>query len=155
VSRLAAAAVLAAAALLLAACGGAERDAAEAPTDPAATPAPPAVSPDGPLTVPLEDAGGLGITGEVTLASAGADRTDVGVDLQGPEGAAFSASIRDGSCDDLGEVAHDLGVVENGSSSLAADAPLQGLLSQDRAFVLAAAEAEGVVACADLPHRAG
>lgn len=156
------------AALALAGCGGGEeRDAVgvptdpaaaatdpATPTDPAATPAPPAASPDGPVTVPLEDTAGLGLRGEVTLASAGADRTDVGVELAGAEGAAFSASIRDGSCASPGALVHDLGAVEDGSSVLAADAPLQGLLSQQRAFALTAA-GDDLVACADLPQRAG
>lgn len=141
---------------LAAGCGGAdERDAGSAPTDPAATPAPAAPSPDGPVTVLLEDTGGLGLAGEATLTSAAAGRTDVAVALEGAGGAAFSASVRDGSCDAPGAVAHDLGVVEEGSSTLVAEAPLQELLAQDRALVLAAAEAEGVVACADLPRRAG
>jgi hypothetical protein len=146
---------VACAALLATGCGGDDRDAGRTPTDPAATPSPPAVSPDGPVTLALEDVGGLGVSGEVTLASAGAGRTDVGVDLNGPEGAAFSAAIREGSCDGPGDVVHDLGVVERGSSSLSAAAPLQGLLSQERTFVLTAAEGDGVVACADLPLRAG
>jgi hypothetical protein len=141
-------ALLAAAALALAGCG------AQEPVDPAATPAAPHISPDGPVTLPLEDTAGLGLRGEVTLASAGAARTDVGVDLDAPGGVAFSASIREGSCDDPGEVVHDLGVVETGSASLAADAPLGGVLSRDRALVLTADE-DGVVACADLPQRAG
>jgi hypothetical protein len=147
--------LLAAGALLPAGCGGEERDAVAPPTDPAATPSPPAVSPDGPVTEPLQDVGGLGVSGEVTLASAGADRTDVAVGLDGAGGAAFSASIREGSCDDSGEVVHDLGVVEEGTSNLVAGAPLQGLLSRERTFVLTAAEDDGVVACADLPVRAG
>jgi hypothetical protein len=143
-------------ALAAAGCGATdERDAAEAPTDPAATPAAPQASPDGPVTVRLEDSAGLGLSGEVTLASAGAGRTDVAVDLAGASGAAFSASIRDGSCDAPGAVVHDLGVVEDGASSVSAEAELDELLAQDRALVLTAAEAEGVVACAELPRRAG
>lgn len=150
-----AAGVAAATALLLAGCGGGERDAGSAPTDAAESPVAPQVSPDGPVTVPLEDVGGLGVAGAVTLATAGAGRTEVGVDLEGAAGGAFSAAIRGGSCDEPGEVAHDLGVVEEGGASLSAEEPLQGLLSQGGAFVLTAAEGDGVVACADLPRRAG
>ena len=143
-------------AAVLAGCGGGDREAGTEPQDPSAQqPAPPHVSPDGPITVALEDTAGLGLAGEVTLASAGAGRTDVAVALDGAGGAAFSASIRDGSCEEPGDVVHDLGVVEEGSSSLAADAPLQGLLSQDRVVALTAAEGDGLVACAALPRRAG
>ena len=105
--------------------------------------------------MPLDDAAGLGLSGEVTLAAAGPERTDVAVALEGADGAAFSAAIREGSCGALGRVAHDLGVVEDGGGNLAADVALESLLSRRHSVVLLAAEGDGVVACAELPYRAG
>ncbi|HVM15984.1 MAG TPA: hypothetical protein VM290_00180 [Gaiellaceae bacterium] len=140
--------------LALAGCGSGERGAGD-PAEPAATPAPPHVSPDGPVTVLLEDAGGLGVSGEVTLSSAGPERTDVSFAVDGSDGAAFSASIREGSCGALGGVAHDLGAVEGDGATLAADVALETLLSSRHSVVLSAAEGDGVVACAELPYRAG
>jgi hypothetical protein len=148
-----------AAAVLLAGCGADEqvegRGAGTEPVDPAYAPGGPRVSPDGPVTLPLEDTAGLGLDGKVTLTSAGPERTDIGVQLDAPADTAFSASIREGSCDEPEGVVHDLGVVEPGASNLVADAPLVGVLAPGRVFVLTAAEGEGVVACADLPDRVG
>jgi hypothetical protein len=102
----------------------------------------------------LQDINDSGYTGEVTLVSAGGNRTVVTVAL-GQEGnlaGDFPAAIQEGTCDGLaGNVAYELDQLSSGFLTQEVSASMEDLQEQDHSVVVFQSNDRSVyVACADL-----
>jgi hypothetical protein len=106
------------------------------------------------ITVDLDEVDGSGVEGSARLvASNGSSDVEVLITAGLEDDGEYSASIYEGTCDDPGDVAHELEDLEGGVSESEIDVDLIDLMESDHSIsIYTDGDEDERVACGDIPE---